>query len=200
MGEIQEIEDPFRHIMDLFLEMKDTSELMVDLAYSSLLYNNKDIAQEVETLGDEVWDLAAELQKVAIEEASCGSSDATLMVLTLCNYVSSIAKAALSISEVVLRDIEPHPILKESIRESEVGICMSAIQSGSVLVGKQLGSIRLASETGMWVLAVRRGKKWIYGPEKGQDLKEGDLLIVRGPPNGFDRFRKLTMGKKKRKL
>ncbi len=31
----------------MLLELKDTSELMIDLAYSSLLYNNRDIAEEV---------------------------------------------------------------------------------------------------------------------------------------------------------
>lgn len=192
MGEVQEIEDPFEHIMDLFLEMKDTSELMVDLAYSSLLYNNKEIANEVESLGEEVDELSSELQKVAIEEASCGSPDATLMVLKLVGYVNSIAKAALSISEVVLRDIEPHPILRESIKEGDVGITMASVSSGSALDGRSLGQLRLASETGMWVIAIRRGKKWIYGPEKAEVLKDGDIIIVRGPPDGFKRFRKMT--------
>ena len=31
----------------MLLELKDTSELMIDLAYSSLLYNNREIAEEV---------------------------------------------------------------------------------------------------------------------------------------------------------
>jgi len=178
--------------MDLFLEMKDTSELMVDLAYSALLYNNKEIAQEVEHQGDEVWELSNELQKVAVEEASCGSSDATLMVLHLCNYVNSIAKAALSIAEVVLRDIEPHPILRESIREGDVGIYRTEIQVGSLLHGRSLGSLRLATETGMWVIAIKRGKRWIYGPEKTEDLEAGDIVIARGPRDGLKKLSRMA--------
>ena len=37
-------------IESMLLELKDTSEFMIDLAYSSLLYNNVEIAEEVEFL------------------------------------------------------------------------------------------------------------------------------------------------------
>ncbi|MHA1603310.1 MAG: potassium channel family protein, partial [Candidatus Freyarchaeota archaeon] len=36
-----------RSIEDMLVEMKNTSELMVDLAYSALLFNNKEIAEEL---------------------------------------------------------------------------------------------------------------------------------------------------------
>lgn len=197
MGEVREMTDPFVEIMEIFLEMKDTSELMVDLSYSALLYNSKEIAWEVEHLADEVSELSSRLQKIAIEEMSCGSSDATLMVLHLCNYVNSIAKAALSISEVVTRDIEPHPILKESIREGDNGIFRREIDPGSVLDGNRIGDIRLASETGMWIIAIRRGQKWIYGPEKDQTIKAGDILIFRGPHDGAKKLTKMARNRKR---
>ena len=37
-------------VKDILIEMKDMSELMVDLAYSAVLFNNKDAAEEVLTL------------------------------------------------------------------------------------------------------------------------------------------------------
>jgi len=52
---------------ELVLEIKDKSELMVDLAYSSLLYNNKTIAEEVYDLENLVDDFYHELQKKALE-------------------------------------------------------------------------------------------------------------------------------------
>ena len=53
-----------RNAKDILIEMKDTSELMVDLAYSALLTNSKAIAEEVaqyrndadeDTLGQPGW-------------------------------------------------------------------------------------------------------------------------------------------------
>ncbi|MDR0768208.1 MAG: potassium channel protein, partial [Methanosarcinales archaeon] len=36
-----------RNLKELLIEMKDTSELMVDLAYSAMIYDDEDIAEEV---------------------------------------------------------------------------------------------------------------------------------------------------------
>ncbi len=46
MEEWDEIEVP-RNVKDIFVEMKNTAELMVDLAYSSLLFNEEEMAEEV---------------------------------------------------------------------------------------------------------------------------------------------------------
>jgi uncharacterized protein with PhoU and TrkA domain len=40
-------EESFQKIIDMLVELKDTSEIMMDLAYSSILYNSKELAQEV---------------------------------------------------------------------------------------------------------------------------------------------------------
>ncbi len=43
-----------RNLIDLLTEMKDTSELMVDLAYSAMVYDDEDIAEEVLNLEDKM--------------------------------------------------------------------------------------------------------------------------------------------------
>lgn len=195
MGEIQEVEDPMKEVMDLFLEMKDTSELMVDLAYSSLLYDNREIASEVEHLNDRIDEMSSQLQRFAISDISRRSTDATLMLLKLCSYINSIADSAMAIVDVVLRDIEPHPILKQSIKESDVGIYRFEVRRGSILVGKKLGELRLATETGMWVFAIRRNVRWIYGPEEDEVIHQGDILFVRGPEDGMRKLSLAARGK-----
>lgn len=196
MGEIQEVEDPMKRVEEIFLEMKDTSELMVDLAYSSLLYNNKEIAAEVEHLGDIVDELSGDLQHIAVEEIAKITPDAAMMILQMARFVDSIADAAMSIVDVVLRDIEPHPILKQVIKESDVGIYKMEVRPRSILVDRPLGELRLATETGMWVFAIKRKVRWIYGPEKGEVLRKGDLIFVRGPEDGAKKLRTVAKGKR----
>jgi uncharacterized protein with PhoU and TrkA domain len=197
MGEVQEVEDPMKEVMEVFMEMKDTSELMVDLSYSSLLYNNKEIASEVEHLNGQIDEMSGRLQRIAISEMSQKSEDATIMVLKLCSYVNSIADAAMSIVDVVLRDIEPHPILKMSIKESDVGIYMLKVNSRSIMVGKKIGDLRLATETGMWVFAIKRNVRWIYGPEEKTLIEDGDLIFVRGPEDGMKKLKAVAKGKRR---
>ena len=48
-------------VESMLLELKDTSEFMVDLAYSSLLYNNVEIAEEVIFLEGKMDDLQRRL-------------------------------------------------------------------------------------------------------------------------------------------
>ena len=43
-----------RNLKDLLIEMKDTSELMVDLAYSAMVYDDEDIAEEVIRLEEKI--------------------------------------------------------------------------------------------------------------------------------------------------
>ena len=198
MGKVQEVENPMEELNELFLEMKDTSELMVDLAYSSLLFNDKDIAAEVEHLGDIVEEKSSRVQRIAAEEISCKSADATLMILRMVSYVMAIADAALQIVEVVQRKIKPHPILKQSIVESDVGIFHVKISKRSILSEKTLEQVRLATETGMWVIAMRRGVRWIYGPHKKEEIRPGDNLFVKGPEDGMKKLKALARGKLKK--
>ena len=198
MGEVQKIDDPMVKVMELFLELKDTSELMVDLAYTSLLYNDRELAAEVMSLGEGIDDMSSQLRRSAVEQLSSKSSDATLMVLRMCSYANSIADAALSIVDVVLRDIEPHPILKQSIKESDASIFKVEISGKSVLREKRIMDIRLATETGMWIIAIKRRSGWIIGPGRDEKLVKGDILFTRGPDEGMRKLRGLASGKLKK--
>jgi uncharacterized protein with PhoU and TrkA domain len=50
----------------MLLELKDTSEFMIDLAYSSLIYNNKEIAEEVEELERKMDVLSEDIQEAIV--------------------------------------------------------------------------------------------------------------------------------------
>ena len=118
-------------------------------------------------------------------------------MIRLATSIEMIADSARGIADVVLRDIEPHPILKMSIRESDVIISKTQVKPGSSLADCTLGSIRLASETGMWVIAIRRGKEWLFGPDENTDIKVGDILIARGPEEGEKSLLRLARSKGK---
>lgn len=184
---------------DIFLDIKDNSELMVDLAYSSLLYNNKDLAEEVYDLEDAVDDMYKKVERESLKELKKGnlSVDDALTLIRLAGAGEMIADAAQEIADVELRDVELHPILKMSILESDEVFSRVKINSSSILCGKKLGEIKLASETGMFIIAIRRGNTWIYGPDKKTSLKSGDVIFARGPSDGEKHLKKLANGKSK---
>lgn len=172
-------------IQDLLLEMKDTSELMIDLAYSALLYDNEEIARQVVELEERIdaWD--EEVQERAVKRALEDQDvEKALVFIRLANSIETIADGAVLIADVVLRDIEPHPVVAAALKESDAAIVTVTVPSGSPLAGRTLGEAKVASETGMWVIALRRGTAWTYGPDEESVLQEGDLLIARGPEEG----------------
>jgi uncharacterized protein with PhoU and TrkA domain len=188
-----------KNIEDLFLEIKDTSELMVDLAYSALLYDNIDIAEEVRLLEECVDGWNYQIQRVALSTAIEDKNiDKALALIRLASSTEAIADAAMEIADVVLRDMDPHPILKMSIMDSDVIITRAPVAKNSILVNKTLGELRLMTETGMWIIAIKRGTNWIYGPDENSKIEEGDVLIARGPKEGEKDFITITNGKKRK--
>ena len=184
-------------VEDIVLEIKDKSELMVDLAYSSLLYDNKTIAKEVYDLEDFIDSLYKNLQRQTLEnvENKKLSINDALTVLRLAEAGEQIADAAQEIADVELRDVELHPILKMSIRESDVVFSRVQVNENSILSNKTLGELKLASETGMVVIAMRHGDKWFYGPTKNTKIDSGDILFAKGPEDAEKHLINLASGK-----
>jgi uncharacterized protein with PhoU and TrkA domain len=179
----------------MLLELKDTSELMIDLAYSSLLYNNREIAEEVFQMEEALDEMALEIQKKAIERAvKDADPDKAFAVIRLAQSVEEISDAARQIADVVMRDNEPHPVIALSLQESESIISSATVLESSDLAGSTLGDTELANQCGMWVVAIKRGRKYIYGPDKTTRVYAGDLLFVRGPQDGASCFRDIATG------
>jgi uncharacterized protein with PhoU and TrkA domain len=173
-------------VEEIVLDIKDKSELMIDLAYSSLIYDNTTIAKEVYDLEDIIDNLYKSLQRQTLEQVKNKklSVNDALTVLRLAEAAEQIADAAQEIADVELRDVELHPILKMSIRDSDVVFTRAQVKDNSVLCNKTLGELKLASETGMMVIAMRQGDKWIYGPNKNTKIDSDDVLFAKGPEDG----------------
>jgi len=182
---------------EMLLEMKEKAELMVDLAYSSVIYDSRDLAEEVYELEEFIDVLNDKFQQLAIRDVKNDElevNDALAMIqLAICSEM--IADGAREIADIELRDVELHPVIRESILESDEVFVRTIIAPSSVLNGKKLGDIELASKTGMWVIAIKRNGKWIYDIDKNTVLKGGDVIFARGVKEGIEHFSSLAEGK-----
>jgi uncharacterized protein with PhoU and TrkA domain len=185
-------QERFEEIVSRFVELKDTSELMINLAYSALLLNNRELAEEVQRLEEYVDQLHTNFELLALtsdfkkEEAS-----GFLGLIRLGVATEKIADAAAEMAEVVLRGIEPHPVLKLTIKEAEETVTQACVTDNSPLINKTLKEARVNEETGMWVLAIRRGGKTLR-PKADSRIQAGDVLIASGYAQGVDDLKKLA--------
>ena len=186
-------------IEQMLLELKDTSEFMVDLAYSSLLYNNIEIAEEVIFLEGRMDELGAKIHEQIVDLGREKPDEITRIsvIIRLQMAAAEIANAAASIADVVLRGLGEHPVIQMSIQESEVTIEKATVSEDSIMVGKTFGEMRLGSISGMYVIAIKRGKEFIYGPNKFTKIEAGDVLIARGPEESADYFIDLATGEER---
>jgi uncharacterized protein with PhoU and TrkA domain len=182
----------FEEIVERLVELKDTSELMIDLAYSSLLSNSRELAEEVQRLEERVDKLHTSFELLVLQsEFDKEEAKGFLGLIRLGVATEKIADAAAQISEVVLRGIEPHPVLQLSIRAAEETVAYVPVAKGSPLVDKTLTEARIPEETGMWILAIRRGNKSIR-PKPDSRIEVGDVLIASGYAEGVESLKKLS--------
>lgn len=182
----------FDKVIDMLVELKDTSELMMDLAYSSILFNSRELAQEVQMLEERMDNLHTEFELLVL--ARCIQPEESkhfLGLIRLGVVTEKIADAAAQIADVVLRGLKPHPVLKLAIEEAEETVTLVHVSEKSSLVGKSLREAQIQEETGMWVLAVRRGDKWIR-PKPDTIIDAKDVLIASGYAEGEEDLKKLA--------
>jgi uncharacterized protein with PhoU and TrkA domain len=191
-------EEHFKKIVDKLVLLKDTSELMIDLAYSSLLLNSQALAEEVADLENHMDNLHTDFELLVLSSGFTPKESKDFLGLIRLGVVTEkIADAAMEIADVVLRGLEPHPILRLVIEEAEETVTKVTVSETSTLVGKTIREAQLQEETGMWVLVIRRGNLWLR-PRPDTDIRSGDILIAAGYTEGEEDFESLAAGTKER--
>lgn len=183
------------NVKDIFTEMKDISELVLDLAYSSVFFDNEEIAEEVKELEERMSELNYKIKTIAMLAARTKEDAENLSeILEVASASEEIANAAGDISNIIKRDFKIHPIILQALREAEEKIARVRIKKGSKLVGMKVKESELATAIGEYIISIKRGKKRIYNPDKETVLMEGDILIVRGTEEGEKLLRKICNG------
>jgi len=182
-------------VRDLLIEMKDLSELMIDLAYSAALFDSRPLAEEVIELEKRVDTLAYLLDMSAMLAArDAEDAEALVGVSVVAAATDKISDAAGDIAAIVLRGIGIHPIVREAFRKMEERLTKVKTKPNSVLVGKRLGELDLAAKMGVDIIAIRRDKELIVNPKEDEMIKKGDIITARGAPGGVEEFEKLAEG------
>ncbi|MFC7074020.1 potassium channel family protein [Halovenus rubra] len=195
-GERYERNEPVDHditdltrAVDTIVLMKNVSELSVDLAYASVLLDDTALAEEVHALEVEVDGLQSRLEAWVLRAASEVTDPVRLRGLFhLANSTELISDAALEITEGILRDIDTHPVIAESVKESEIGVRRVAVETGSPLAGETVTTVR-ETNPGVSVIAIHRvDDEWVFYPDSDDAVNEGDMLIARGTWNATEQL------------
>ena len=174
-------------------EAKDTSELMVDLGYASLFFADTRMADEVGELEERLTDLVHEMREVCVLAAR-SKHDAEQMssVLHVVSAIERMGNAAVGVSRIVTHKLGIPPALVADLAAAEEVSHRVRVRAGSALADRKLEEVELPMEVGMRVVALRRGRDWLFDPDGEDLLLPDDVLILRGAREGINEIRELA--------
>lgn len=189
------MDDQPKNVKDLLAGAKDASELMVDLAYAAVFFNEEKLAQEVERLEERMGDDLHDLRTLAMLAAR-NTEDAEQMagVLWIADAIEKIGDAATDIARVVAARLGIPDALRRDLRHADEMTARVRIRAEAPAIGRSLRDLSLPTESGMWVVAIRSGMDWQFDPGAEDVLSEEDVLLVRGPAEGVPLVRELAGG------
>ena len=187
------MDDKPRNLKAMLAEAKDASELMVDLAYAALYFDDEGMAEAVLDLEEEMSDLVHEMRSLTMLAVRHPREvDGMSSVLLVVSSIEQIANAAVDISKIVLRNIGiPQALLVDMAEAAEVSHRL-VVAHGSHLVSRSLADLELPVVVGMRVVAIQRGRRWLTDIGGESVLEPSDVLFVRGEPAGIVRLRELA--------
>jgi uncharacterized protein with PhoU and TrkA domain len=194
--EFSEIEYEPTTVKDLLTEMKDISELIIDLAYSAVLFDNEEIAQEVKYLEVRMDKLNYDIRIMAMMGARTKEDAEQLAgILQVAQAAEKISNTAGDI--ILMLEDKNRPTLSRILSKADEKIFRIKVFSNSKACKEKIGDLKVESETGMRVIAIRRNDNWIFNPQSDAVLMADDWLITRGTEEGYEDLNKFLKGKLK---
>jgi uncharacterized protein with PhoU and TrkA domain len=187
------MDDQPKNVKELLVELKDASELMVDLAYAAVFFNEEKLAREVERLEQRMNDHLRRLRIMAMLAArSPEDAEGMAGVLWIADAIEKIGDAASDIARVVAARLGIPDALRPDLRHAEEMTARVKVRDPAEATGQSLRELSLPTETGMWVMAIRSGLDWEFDPGPDDVVSGGDVLLIRGPGEGVNLVRALA--------
>jgi uncharacterized protein with PhoU and TrkA domain len=184
-------EEP-KSVRDILIEMKNISEKIVDLAFSSVMFDSEDIAREVLKLEDRVDDLLTMLRmKVLMAAETAEDARKLLPILSIAVSIDEITNAAGDLAKMLLKGFKLHPLVLEALKMVDEVIVRIDLKHSSPFIGKTLSQISHELNVDFTPLVLCRGGKTIVSPDENTKLRQNDYLIVKTTTLGAETLSKV---------
>lgn len=193
MADTKLMDDKPRNLRTLLAEAKDTSELMVDLAYAAVYFGDPEMADEVRDLESDLTELVTDMRSLAVlgvrhPREAPGMS----RVLQVISAIERIGNDAVNIALIVSNQLGIPAHLVEELSGAEEVCHRVVVAEDSMMARRALIDLELPVLTGLRILAIRGGDGWTTTVSGATILVPGDVLFLEGPPGGIPTVRELA--------
>src|SRR5436309_3428742 len=113
-------------------------------------------------------------------------------VLHIAGAIEKIGDGAADMARVIQGKLGIPDTLRPDLRHADEIVGRVKVREGSSAVGRSLRELMLPTETGMWLIAIRRGAQWEFDPGPATVVTEGDVLVFQGPEEGVNLIREIA--------
>jgi len=178
--------------VDMLVEMKNSAEVAVGLAYSALLFNDQALAAEVSSLEQRSDDVHDQLESWILRSAQeARNPDDLRGLLRIADASEMIFDAAREMTRLVEQGEDLHPVIAAALVESDEVGYEGVVAREAQAAGRSIKELAVETETGMFVLAVQRGRRWTYRPKPYFVFEAADRIIAIGPADGGEELDKV---------
>lgn len=165
-----------QNIKENILQIKNMSELMLDLAYSAIFLEDERITREVDQLAAKIKELEDETYQYVfrIKEAD----EKRIVLLDMVDHVKSVADAAQQLAKLAKRSKHFPTVIKDILQDSDERVVAEKITANSNLANTTVGELKLRTKVGIRVIAVQRRDMWYFGITKEFSLAPGDVIVA----------------------
>lgn len=187
----QDICEKFEEIQRNYVLITDISETMIELSLAALFFKNEEVAEDVLEMEELMDGLNIAFEKDLLDLAQLVETPRDLTgILRIVFSCELISDAAAHIAEIIIKGFDPHPILKQAIRETSEIVVREIISGESYFKNKTYLELQNKRyKRGFHIIALKRSDKWIYSFKSDFIFKEADLLIGLGPKETVDQWR-----------
>lgn len=184
--EHENIEYEDTNVRELLTLMKDNSELIADLAYAGIVFENEDLAEEVRHLESEMDKMMYQIRlKCMLSARTIEDAEQLSGLLQIASAAEKLSDASEDMVKLLDMDLDLKQLLPHIMSKADERIHTLKVTQESDMANKTIGDLHLESVTGIRIIAIRRKKRWIYGPNGHTVIKGDDILITRGVEEGY---------------
>ncbi len=175
-----EPEETLHYHQDLLVTMKESAELLVDLAYLYALEGPSGVKKLIWTTEDKVDKLQNELTEEVLRLFKTDLMDLkTLMAyLRMADSFEEIADAAIKIAFGVTAQHKPYTLLEEVVDDSSEVVDYIIVSKDSSYIGKTIKEVELTDDF-FQILAIKKKGRFFFLPDDKKLIRAGDGLVIK---------------------
>ncbi|MHA1217242.1 MAG: potassium channel family protein [Candidatus Heimdallarchaeaceae archaeon] len=172
--------DDLKYHQDLLVTMKESAELIVDLAYLYALEDLPEVKNLIITTEDKVDKLQFELieEVLRLFKQDLMSEKTLMAYLRMADSFEEIADAATKIAFGVTMRHKPYSLLEDVVDDSSEALDYIHVARGSPYIGMTVREAELTDDF-FQILALRKKGQYFFFPKDEAKIHLGDALLIK---------------------